>query len=122
MVSKYHVKYLRQILTFVQANERHCNFYGFNGARLSATQSVRESQKKERSWLVRIMSPLLFYAPETHLKSKKALTRLDLYLIKILDLERLFVDGVIKDRRWKSFQVCISILKGGHTFHLFSLV
>ena len=52
------------------------------------------------------MSPLLFGAPKSHLRSKLTFSHLNLYLIKTLDLERLLADGIIKERRWKSFQVC----------------
>ncbi|KAH8114381.1 hypothetical protein DFH11DRAFT_210933 [Phellopilus nigrolimitatus] len=70
------------------ANERFHNFYGFNGARLTVTQSVRGDNLRPRSWLIKLLSPALFYAPDTHLSR----------------LEDLWVDGVIKQRRWKIFQ------------------
>ncbi|EJC97875.1 uncharacterized protein FOMMEDRAFT_171285 [Fomitiporia mediterranea MF3/22] len=69
-------------------NERQLNFYGFNGARISVWQSVRGSNPKKRSILINSLSPLLFYAPDTHLSG----------------LEKLWVDGVIRDRRWKKYQ------------------
>ena len=53
--------------SFSLANERHRNVYGSPGARLQVWQSVRGQVKDERLWLVKYMSPLLFYAPETHL-------------------------------------------------------
>ncbi|KAH8113921.1 hypothetical protein DFH11DRAFT_1544659 [Phellopilus nigrolimitatus] len=68
--------------------ERYFNFYGFDGARLSLHQSVRGNATKRRSWLIKMLSPVLFYAPETHLYG----------------LERLWLDRVIKKRHWLSFQ------------------
>ncbi|EJC97873.1 uncharacterized protein FOMMEDRAFT_143412 [Fomitiporia mediterranea MF3/22] len=70
------------------SNERQLNFYGFSGARISVWQSVRGNILKKRSILIKSLSPLLFYAPETHLSG----------------LEKLWVDGVIRDRRWKKYQ------------------
>ncbi|EJC97874.1 uncharacterized protein FOMMEDRAFT_162213 [Fomitiporia mediterranea MF3/22] len=61
------------------SNERQLNFYGFDGARMSVLQSVRGNNPKKRSTLIKCLSPLLFYAPETHLSG----------------LERLWVDGQI---------------------------
>ncbi|KAL5482524.1 hypothetical protein ACEPAI_9118 [Sanghuangporus weigelae] len=73
----------------VAANERHHNFYGSPGARIQVWQSVRGQRKNERLWLVKYMSPLLFYAPETHLSG----------------LEKQWVDGVLQERRWKKYQL-----------------
>ncbi|KAI5120087.1 hypothetical protein M0805_001243 [Coniferiporia weirii] len=70
------------------ANERFYNFSGFHGARLSLDQSVRGESETSHSWLIKSLSPVLFYSPETHL----------------LGLQRLWVDGVIKARHWKKFQ------------------
>lgn len=70
------------------ANERYYNFYGFQGARLSVDQSVRGTQDEGRSWLLTILSFILFNAPGTHLER----------------LERLWIDETIKGRLWKSFQ------------------
>ncbi|EJC99259.1 uncharacterized protein FOMMEDRAFT_148782 [Fomitiporia mediterranea MF3/22] len=70
------------------ANERYYNFFGFHGARLSCDQSVRGNAMKSRSLLITLLSPALFYAPEVHL----------------LGLEKVWMDGLVKVRHWKSFQ------------------
>lgn len=71
------------------ANERRHNFYGFNGARLAPSQSVRDDKpsREKISWLMRLLSPILFYAPDTQWKK----------------LQGIWVDGKLKDRNWKIF-------------------
>ncbi|EJC98481.1 uncharacterized protein FOMMEDRAFT_31912 [Fomitiporia mediterranea MF3/22] len=69
-------------------NERYLNFHGFNGARLTTSQSVRGIIPKQRSTLIKCLSPLLFFSPEAH----------------ISDLELLHVDGFIRDRTWKKYR------------------
>ncbi|TDL18707.1 hypothetical protein BD410DRAFT_842581 [Rickenella mellea] len=69
------------------ANERLLNFHGMHGARLTSEQSVTGQENGDRSLLVTILSPLLFCAPDTHLKG----------------LERIWVDGIIKQIHWKLF-------------------
>ena len=66
--------------------ERYFHFHGVRGARLSRTQSVRGFDIK-RSLLIRILSPILFCAPETHLVS----------------LEKIWIDKTIKQVPWNSF-------------------
>ncbi|KAI5122676.1 hypothetical protein M0805_007936 [Coniferiporia weirii] len=70
------------------ANERFYNFHGYHGARLEARQSVRGGATKKRSWLIRLLSPVLFYVPETYLAA----------------LNEIYVDDVIKTIRWRPFQ------------------
>ncbi|KAI5120496.1 hypothetical protein M0805_000081 [Coniferiporia weirii] len=72
----------------LQLNERFYNFHGYHGARLGVGQSVRGNVYKPRSWLIKVLSPVLFYAPETHLAT----------------LEHLYIDDTIKIVRWKPFQ------------------
>ncbi|KAL5501709.1 hypothetical protein ACEPAH_8969 [Sanghuangporus vaninii] len=84
----YAVTSLARVMA-VFAHERHYNFHGSPGARLQIHQSVRGLRKKERLWLVKFMSPLLFYTPETHLS----------------ELEIQWVDGVFQERRWKKYQM-----------------
>ncbi|TDL18732.1 hypothetical protein BD410DRAFT_462994 [Rickenella mellea] len=69
------------------ANERLLNFHGIHGARLTSEQSVQGQETCGRSLLVTILSPLLFCAPDTHLKG----------------LEKIWVDGIIKQIHWKLF-------------------
>ncbi|KAI5121417.1 hypothetical protein M0805_003189 [Coniferiporia weirii] len=77
-----------EYVTFGAANERFYNFHGHHGVRLGVGQSVRGSVPKKRSWLIKLLSPVLFYAPETHL----------------VMLEKLYVDEMIKALRWRPFQ------------------
>ncbi|KAI5122675.1 hypothetical protein M0805_007935 [Coniferiporia weirii] len=75
-------------LMAVFANERFYNFHGYHGARLDAGHSIRGGATKKRSWLIRLLSPVLFYVPETHLAT----------------LDEIYVDGIIKTVRWRPFQ------------------
>jgi hypothetical protein len=68
------------------AIERFFGFYGVRGAKLSSTSHVRGLEKR-RTWLIRIISPILFSAPEVHLVS----------------LEKMWIDKTIKAVPWKSF-------------------
>ena len=63
------------------------NFWGFHGARLSDEQSVRGGEFRKRTWVIKIFSPLLFYAPETHLKG----------------IHKMYTDRVVKMRTWRLF-------------------
>ncbi|KLO09673.1 hypothetical protein SCHPADRAFT_554109 [Schizopora paradoxa] len=73
-------------LMTIFVNERFYHFAGQEGARLTRDQSIRGNISK-RTFLIRLLSPMLFYAPETHLTS----------------LEKLFVDKVVKAHPWKTF-------------------
>lgn len=70
---------------FHVANERHYNFHGFYGARLSVDQSVRNFEPKTRTRLFTIVAFFLFNAPHD-------------YITKI---EKLWIDETIKSRLWK---------------------
>ncbi|THH07421.1 hypothetical protein EW145_g3391 [Phellinidium pouzarii] len=82
------IKDLRARLMTMYSNERFHNFFGYNGVRLSVDQSVRGTSRVSRSWLIGLLSPVLFYAPDTHLAM----------------LEKLYIDGMIKALRWKTFR------------------
>ncbi|EJC97862.1 uncharacterized protein FOMMEDRAFT_149358 [Fomitiporia mediterranea MF3/22] len=71
------------------ANERFFNFYGFHGARLTVTQSVRGKlpDQRSRSLLLKCLSPVLFYAPENYMWR----------------LERIWVDSILRERSWQAF-------------------
>ena len=56
-------------------------------ARLMNDQSVYDKPQRERSLLITLMSPLLFWAPEEHLQ----------------EMEKLWTDEVIIESRWKKF-------------------
>ena len=67
--------------------ERFWNFYGQIGARLTRDQSVRGSVPKDTPWLVKIVGPALFLRVARYLNT----------------LEKIWIDGVIKERHWKQF-------------------
>ncbi|KAI0044956.1 hypothetical protein FA95DRAFT_186460 [Auriscalpium vulgare] len=61
--------------------------HGQPHARLDAGHSVYGERPKGRSWLITLLSPLLFYAPEVHLA----------------DIEKLWTDEIIVAVDWKKF-------------------
>jgi len=69
------------------AHNQFIHLYGQRGARLDRDQSVHSSTVKSRSLLVRNFSPLLFWAPETHLQV----------------LEKIWVDRLVHVRPWAQF-------------------
>ncbi|KAF7344557.1 hypothetical protein MSAN_01937600 [Mycena sanguinolenta] len=73
-------------LMYVFARTRVYNFHGEPGARLNVDQSVHAIVKK-RTMLIKILSPLLFYAPDFHL----------------LGLQAINTDGLIRHSGWALF-------------------
>jgi len=67
-------------------HHRFLNFYGQSGARLDFTHSVH-GPKRKQSFLIRILSPLLFYTPDVYLHS----------------LEELWVDDLVRQVSWNKF-------------------
>lgn len=67
-------------------SQRHLNFHGFEGARLVFDQSVRGNSSHKRSWLVKCLSPMLFFSPNTYLGN----------------IENICVDGVLRLDKWKT--------------------
>jgi hypothetical protein len=68
----------------------HWRFYYFHGqrnARLMRDQTVYDKPERERSLLITCLSPLLFFAPEVHLR----------------EMEKLWTDEVIIETVWKNF-------------------
>ncbi|KAI5123267.1 hypothetical protein M0805_001356 [Coniferiporia weirii] len=60
------------------------NFHGFQGARLLLYQNVHGNGPRPRSWFIKLLSPLLFYSPETQLARLEAvcsdgMTRMQLW-------------------------------------------
>ncbi|KAF7360414.1 hypothetical protein MVEN_00771400 [Mycena venus] len=73
-------------LMHVFARNRVYNFHGEPGARLNVDQSVHAVVQK-RTMLIRMLSPLLFYAPDFHL----------------VGLHAINTDGLIRHRGWSEF-------------------
>ena len=69
------------------AHWRFLYFHGQRHARLMRNQSVYDKPKRERSLLITLLSPLLFLAPEVHIR----------------ETEMLWTDEVIIETVWKSF-------------------
>ncbi|KAA1477115.1 hypothetical protein DENSPDRAFT_875059 [Dentipellis sp. KUC8613] len=65
---------------------RYTNFHGQRGARLIREKSIHGS-KPQRTFLITILSPMLFWAPEAHLG----------------DLEQIYVDSILLEKTWSKF-------------------
>ncbi|OCH87222.1 hypothetical protein OBBRIDRAFT_796401 [Obba rivulosa] len=74
-------------LMCIFAHHRFLNFHGQNAARLCRDQTVHGKKSYDRSPLINILSPLLFNAPDEHLRG----------------LERIWIDEVIVFQQWKDF-------------------
>ena len=85
MQNKRTYRYLMRIYHIEQS--RFMNLYGHHGARLGREQSIRGPTTVYRTFLISFLSPLLFRAPDTHLRG----------------LEKIWVDKVINQRPWKTF-------------------
>jgi hypothetical protein len=70
----------------IPAHHRFVNFHGQYGARLNSDQTIHGS-KHQRSFLIQLLSPLLFSAPDIHLKS----------------LELILVDRIVRLGSWNCF-------------------
>ncbi|KAI0315001.1 hypothetical protein OF83DRAFT_392027 [Amylostereum chailletii] len=64
---------------------RYINFHGQRGARLNRDQSLHGPLHAPRTWLMNSFSPLLFLAPNVHLK----------------EIEKVIVDGMVVMSVWK---------------------
>ncbi len=69
------------------AHWRFLYFHGQHSARLERHKTVYIKPDRERTWLITLLSPLLFLAPEVHLR----------------ELEKLWTDEVIIETVWKTF-------------------
>jgi len=67
--------------------ERFANFHGCQGARLSRRQKVRPPATERRTTLMKILSPILFYAPDLHLRN----------------IEDIWIDHMVQQVYWKAF-------------------
>jgi len=82
----YHTAGTTRLLSFF-AHWRFLYFHGQKHARLVRDQTVYDKPKRERSILITLLSPLLFLAPEVHLR----------------EMEKLWTDEVIIETDWKTF-------------------
>jgi hypothetical protein len=69
------------------AHWRFLYFHGQRHARLERDKTVYDKPLRERTLLITLVSPLLFLAPEVHLR----------------DVEKLWMDEVIIETVWKAF-------------------
>ncbi|PCH35220.1 hypothetical protein WOLCODRAFT_155894 [Wolfiporia cocos MD-104 SS10] len=67
--------------------ERFLNFHGQQEARLDRERTVYEENKRKRSYLIMVVSPLLFYLPDEYMRQ----------------IRRIWVDQTINHRPWKTF-------------------
>ncbi|TFK73478.1 hypothetical protein BDN72DRAFT_814413 [Pluteus cervinus] len=74
-------------LMYIFVRQRFNNFHGEQGARLDRDQSVHGTVRGRRTWLVKCFSPLLFSAPDVHLRG----------------LEKMWVDGLMHHSAWTHF-------------------
>ncbi|KAI0287385.1 hypothetical protein BC826DRAFT_53980 [Russula brevipes] len=82
----YHTAGTTRLLSFF-AHWRFLYFHGQKHARLVRDQTVYSKPKRERSLLITLLSPLLFLAPEVHLR----------------EMEKLWTDEIVVQPVWKSF-------------------
>lgn len=68
-------------------NNQFINLYGQRGARLDRDQSIHGSIVNPRTLLVTILSPVLFWAPNDHLRA----------------LEKIWVDNIVHHGPWIRF-------------------
>lgn len=66
---------------------RFLHFHGQNAARMDSDRSIHCSTPRPRSWLITILSPIFFWAPEIHLS----------------ELDKLWVDEIVYQVSWKRF-------------------
>ncbi|KAI0250655.1 hypothetical protein BJV78DRAFT_1283075 [Lactifluus subvellereus] len=83
---QYYTAATTRLLSFF-AHWRFLYFHGQRHARLVKDQTVYNKPKRERTLLITLLSPLLFFAPEVHLR----------------DVERLWTDDIIIETLWNSF-------------------
>lgn len=57
------------MLTIFTAHQKFLHFHGQNGARLCRDQSLYNTGPSKRSLLITILSPILFNAPDVHLRA-----------------------------------------------------
>ncbi|KAF9501528.1 hypothetical protein BDN71DRAFT_1439137 [Pleurotus eryngii] len=67
--------------------QRFANFWGEYGARLHREQSVHHPDGRPRTWLITLLSPILFNAPDIHLRG----------------LHLIFIDEVAAAQPWRAF-------------------
>ncbi|KAJ7126104.1 hypothetical protein C8R44DRAFT_874477 [Mycena epipterygia] len=89
--------------TSLAIRARVYNFHGEPAARLNIHQSVYATVRK-RTWLIRLLGPLLFYAPDFHL----------------VGLHMTCTDGLIRHREWSEFIVRLN--REWHEFTLYAEV
>lgn len=83
-----HLSVLKQTSEMFAAHDRYHYYYGQKVARLDRYQSLFDSSGRgKRTALAALLSPVLFNAPEVHLKS----------------LERIWVDQIINEIPWSQF-------------------
>jgi hypothetical protein len=63
------------------------HYHGQDIARIQRNQSIFSATLQPHTWLIRLLSPLLYYAPDAHLEA----------------LEGLWIDEAINNVPWRKF-------------------
>lgn len=78
---------VNRIPTLPSAHQRFLHYHGQKAARLSRDQSVFDKGDEHRTLLITVLAPLLFNAPDVHLKA----------------LEKIWIDNIITIIPWSHF-------------------
>lgn len=80
-----HARSREQQLTHLPAaRQKFYNWHGLPEARIYRDKSVHQESKRHKTWLIKVLSPLLFSAPDVHLKT----------------IEKMWVDGILHQAVW----------------------
>ncbi|EIN13393.1 hypothetical protein PUNSTDRAFT_129080 [Punctularia strigosozonata HHB-11173 SS5] len=82
----YSAQVVGRVMNFI-LHTRFLNLYGQREARLSSWESIYEDAEGAPTLLITILSPLLFFAPDIHMRN----------------LKRIWVDSIIVESAWKQF-------------------
>ena len=69
------------------AHWKFLHFHGQKASRQDRYKSIYKGSRRKRTMLVRILSPILFFFPDVHLR----------------ELEKLWTDKIIVEALWKEF-------------------
>ncbi|KAG6905785.1 hypothetical protein DXG01_000777 [Tephrocybe rancida] len=96
------LKEMADIVESANMKDRYINYHGQFTARLNHSQSIYSTtQGSKRTMFIKIFSPLLFAAPNVHLKI----------------LDELWVDELTLKARWTAFFIKLNSQWGEHSFH-----
>ncbi|KAG6915529.1 hypothetical protein DXG01_011026 [Tephrocybe rancida] len=100
-LTKDDLREMSDIVENAAMKDRFMNYHGQYGARLNQSQSVHNNKKRKHTPLIKSFSPLLFSAPNTHLRT----------------LEALWIDQLTLKVRWTAFFAKLNAQWGEHILH-----